>query len=511
MENNRFLIFIAIYLFTLPAFTNAYSVTTHQELHKNILKEYQHLAGDDIPSTLERAFIKGAVDEDKGARPVNHFYDSINNVGLKNNKRPKSIIWATNPYLQGRFGEWRLIKDKEAKLLEHESDYSWQRAVYEYVHGDKERAMESLGHIMHLLEDLTSVPHTRDDAHSGSWFDGHSYYEDYTVDKVPHVQLPNLKEVNDIKTTFKGLSTYTNTHYLSADTIFKKYLSPQKNNLIRKGDYLYDPIIGNKVLWSITLIDKNGNTTEEIKLQEPQVMQSYWDHLSYKAVESGVATMDLFFREVAKERLTNELAYMNKSYGEVKSIASTIKSYKGMRSLLGSSLSAVEAYELNENEWEGARRAAEMYGIDDFPPRPIGVKMPKLKPKVQAPPTLPVATEVFGPMPEAPSPAVVIEQTLEDPKPVTVVINQEQQLGAALIALEQLVRLVKPPQVEKGTDACAGIDLAILKYSTCLSPFEEGGYAYGGGGSGSGSASSSAPPVGDAPAGGPPGCAGCLF
>ncbi len=369
MENYRLLTFIVIALFAVPTFVSAYSVATHQELHKNILKEYRRLAGNDIQPVLERAFIKGAVDEDKGMRPVNHFYDPINNVGLKNNTRPKSILWATNPYLQGTFGEWRLAKDKDTRLLEHNNDYSWQRAVYEYVHGDKERAMESLGHNMHLLEDLTSVPHARDDAHSGSWFDGRSYYEDYTVDKVPSVELDGILYKDDIKEVFKDLSTYTNTHYLSKDTVFKKYHIPTL--LVKDGndDYAYNNDGAKLVLVEYKENKKGQRQLDKVILNDPQVMQSYWEHLSYRAVESGVALMSLFFREVERERQTGELAYMNKSYSEIKSIAASIKGFGAMKALLGSSLTAIDAYDLNEEEWEGARRAAELYGIE-FPKRP---------------------------------------------------------------------------------------------------------------------------------------------
>ncbi len=62
-------------------------------------------------------------------------------------------------------------------------------------------------------------------------------------------------------------------------------------------------------------------------------------------------------------------------------------------------------------------------------------------------------------------------------------------------------------------DKCAGIDLSILKYSTCIPPFEEGGFAFGGGGGGGGVSEVEAPSeciptpmngwCGDGPPGGP--------
>ncbi len=72
---------------------------------------------------------------------------------------------------------------------------------------------------------------------------------------------------------------------------------------------------------------------KSVKLNDSQVLQDYWDHLSYKAVESGVALLDLFFREVEKERKTGELAQLNMSYSEAKSEVGRFLNFaKGVKS-----------------------------------------------------------------------------------------------------------------------------------------------------------------------------------
>ena len=51
---------------------------------------------------------------------------------------------------------------------------------------------------------------------------------------------------------------------------------------------------------------------------------------------------------------------------------------------------------------------------------------------------------------------------------------------------------------------CAGVDLSIIKYSTCASPYDPGGFAFGGGGP-----AGPPPPGSGPPPGGPPG--GCCM
>jgi len=64
------------------------------------------------------------------------------------------------------------------------------------------------------------------------------------------------------------------------------------------------------------------------------------------------------------------------------------------------------------------------------------------------------------------------------------------ELASALAALQQLVELLK---VQK-PDKCAGIDLSIFKMSTCVNPFEIGGFAFGTGGAGGTAPAGAAPP-----------------
>ena len=92
---------------------------------------------------------QGAIDEDVPFRWVNHFYDPINNIGFKG-AYLKAGNWAQDPEMQ-----------KSYSL----GDYSWQRVIDDYQKGDKKRAFVGLGHIIHLISDMSVPAHTRNDVH----------------------------------------------------------------------------------------------------------------------------------------------------------------------------------------------------------------------------------------------------------------------------------------------------------------------------------------------------------
>ncbi len=514
MENYRFLKYIPLLVLMLwpYVFVDAYAVSTHKNLTKNILQEYQRISHTRFSNKEMQAIILGSEFEDALSRPINHFYDPVNNHGLDYSllNEPRSIDWATNPYIQGNFigiSYKKFFKNKETKLFEYNNDYTWQRAIYEYVHGDKERAMRSLGQVMHLLEDLTSVPHTRNDAHGGWGRGGTSVYEEYTAGKSSNVKLSKMLKLQSIDDIFNQTARYTNNNFLSVDTVFKIFDKPKSEaKKIDNNLYMINSI-GAKLVFVDGFKDKNKKIIVNDYVLDPQVMQSYWEHLSYKAVESGVALMDLFFREVEKERQTGELAYMNKSYSEVQSIANTMQGFKGVKALLGSSLTATEAYELNKDEWEGARRAARFYGID-FPPRPIGVKKPISKETER--------TLTQGQVGAAALAVIPTQESLElEPTPQPVLEPQTQQVAPSSPPIPESEPTVEPESVSTSTiestpDITSEPVIPIILELTPPiepeptpvvvtpppapnpSPFDPGGFAFGGGG-GSGSSTSPAP------------------
>ena len=166
-------------LLAIPFFVLSYDDrTTHpaltQEIIKFFNKNYPELKLNDEEAKL---IIQGSVDEDSGVRYLHHFYDPIYNRGLvmenEDLKNPELALiiggakskwqsskeWAGNSKLQS--GILGFASGIMGDYFSSKSDYSWDRAIYDYSWGDRKRGLESLGHILHLLEDMSVPDHTR--------------------------------------------------------------------------------------------------------------------------------------------------------------------------------------------------------------------------------------------------------------------------------------------------------------------------------------------------------------
>ncbi len=495
MENLRPLKYITLTLLVvlLPQATFAYHTNTHSQLTKQTIEAYNTLNSErELTAKDIKNITEGSVDEDDGKRPLRHFYDPINGQGLFG-VNMAAHKWAEDTLAQANYG-WNNLEENET-LFSDATDYSWDRAVYEYNYGDRDRAMQTLGHILHLVQDASVPAHVRNDDHLSKWGWGDiNLYEEYTTKREPSVTVTGIKDFNSLDDIYKDLAKFTNENFLSKDTIFEGYILPRRKGLrlersMLDGDTQY---FGVGDFGKLVLIDRikdwkvnNYVETYVIDDKEQEILANYYKILSNKAAEYGVATIDLFFREVEMEQKVASLKYMNKSQDDIDSIANAITGFGTVKSLLGSSLSAVDAYELNREDWEGARRTAAIYGIG-FPPRPEGesaIAKAESEPQELQKTKLP-----------KPSPIKQIERTIikgtesgvnEIITPAQQVQRQEpnyEQMGAALLAMEKLLKQLML-RFQK-SDKCAGIDLGIMKFSTCLDPYEEGGYAYGAGGAG---------------------------
>ena len=165
MENRKSLIFLTLVSFLLfPLFTFAYKPdTTHKGLTRDILKFYEYYYPSKFTEDEKISIEKGAVDEDSGVRALNHFYDPVYNKGIALTSKE----WAGNTQAQAVTSGSYLagLGNATRGYFSSATDYSWDRAIYEYAHGDKKRGLESLGNILHLIEDATVPDHTRDDPH----------------------------------------------------------------------------------------------------------------------------------------------------------------------------------------------------------------------------------------------------------------------------------------------------------------------------------------------------------
>jgi len=193
LENNsikmkKVVLFIFLFcsLVFLPNFVLAYNPeTTHAGLTEQAVELYNFKNNIKINSADKELIIQGSIDEDKPAlQSLNHFYDTRRNIGI--NGYRTALVWAT----QANNG----------------NDFTWEENIRKYAKGDRDGALIGLGHILHLIEDMTVPDHTRNDPHIADGligiYSGVSVYEKWAKEyKIP-------------------LIATTDSHYLDAEDEF---------------------------------------------------------------------------------------------------------------------------------------------------------------------------------------------------------------------------------------------------------------------------------------------------
>ncbi len=438
METRRVVV-LTLLVFTTPAGVNAYAVPTHRGLSEVTIKAYERLHGDAFSDAESALVIRGAGEEDAHPRYANHFYDPINGRGLSGwYGAPISFIthpskqWAQDTIAQAQF--MCLVKSKkddrgcflgyghgyEDKWFSSPMDFSWDRAVYEYVWGDKERGVESLGHVIHLIQDATVPAHVRNDDHTSG-----DTYEDYTArfieGNIPiptSVRPPTYSTIDD---AFERVASYTNINFVSDDTVSKEYPRPAIDTLTVQNGYARG--IDNLKIARVRKSFKNGQYKNELSVDE-DVVSDLWPHLSQKAVEAGAGVIDLFFRAAEEEKRTGRLKAMNISQKDKDRKETILKTFNVAKLLYGSSLTQSDVNELlNDSAGQAGAAAVALGGAQEVPPAPSP------SPQNQQPTSAEPVEQTFAPT-ESDAPQEVASALAEDD--VAEQVSQQTQVDAPL-------------------------------------------------------------------------------
>ncbi len=285
--------------------------------------------------------IKGSIDEDAWEFPprqVHHFYDPVYNKG-----------WAGNISSK----EWILSSDTQvvkasAKMLQADispfgglsnGDYSYDRALFDYAAGDRNRAMYAIGHIMHLLEDANAPEHSRDDTHiSFSHNTGSPYEKEMTKWNPSNFHIAQeLKDkgkrpilLSNIGEYFDVVAGYSNGYFFSQDTINNsKYSKPSttkaKSFVVNGKTRLF--LMGKDNSgeeFKLALLDaeviRNVLEIQDSTLIHPDIgsliLDDYWSRLSKHFVIHSAGALKLFLdqAETVKREYENNptLLYQSK-------------------------------------------------------------------------------------------------------------------------------------------------------------------------------------------------------
>ena len=325
MENRKYLSAI-LFLFAILFSTSVYAYPT--EVHKFITQEALKQYRDEISYNFndnETYFIaEGAVHEDTTPRWMNHFFDPIYKRGLSSDPVINPFMpigtwnsaqtWANSWNKQDRslYKGFQMFSNNvvftELSINKSESVYTWDKALYEWITGDKDKSLFILGHVLHLLQDMFVPDHTRNDAHPVS-----SPYEDYTRELLNRKEIyiqgtNNIPHHKTLEEYFISAALYSNKNFYSEDTIgiqsgyenpvpsaYEMYderiiLSRDKREGERKKVFLAikAPKYGTNVI-----ISREGVSTNDRK-----ILESYWNELSPRALAYTAGAINFFFSEI---------------------------------------------------------------------------------------------------------------------------------------------------------------------------------------------------------------------
>ena len=332
----------------------AYDVPIHAYLTNEVFSFYNDNFPDNkISDELRDYLIDGSRREDDFPRWMNHFYDPVHNRGLSYDPAidplttvgtwQKSKDWAQDSKNQNKLtykapatiaSVLTAIQERKISVISTETNFTWQEAIRYWVNNEKEKAMFTLGHVIHLIQDSAVPDHTRNDAHPpGDSSPYENWTERFTLSNPDNNLSGRLQDKNpvlfgDLESYFDELAKYSNNNFYSKDTIGIQsgYNLPQPDYFKIEGDYEYGIKIDNnqgdyKIFLSekpslfSTILSNKGNIVIFLNKEGgDKVLTDYWLRLSTKAVQYGAGVIDLFFQEVEKAKNNPEFIKEQKSF-----------------------------------------------------------------------------------------------------------------------------------------------------------------------------------------------------
>ncbi|NCN53161.1 hypothetical protein GW950_01715, partial [Candidatus Wolfebacteria bacterium] len=338
MENRKFVIpflILALISTVLPSSVFAYEINTHAYLTDEVINFYNRNYENNISDELKDYLIDGSRKEDDNPRWMNHFYDPVKERGLSQDSSidpmyrlgnwQMSKEWANDDKNQNKLtykvpttiaSILTTFQEKKISELTTETDFTWDKAIRYWTRGEKEKAMFILGHILHLIEDVSVPDHTRNDPHAnGSPYE--EWASQFTLENTDlnlynETLVNNPVYLNNLEDYFNELAKYSNNNFYSKDTIGIQsgYNFPEPIDFELINGYYYG-ISKDKYGSRYYLVyqkSRKGNFIStnnlDLDIDDELVIKDYWNRLSIKAVQYGAGVVDLFFKEV--ERAEND-------------------------------------------------------------------------------------------------------------------------------------------------------------------------------------------------------------
>lgn len=313
------LFLISGFLWLTPNALTYSDTTTHPDLTREIITFYELSTGKKFTDEQKNWVISGSIEEDKSPRWLNHFYDPVFERGLQAESVGISGYLAKN---WAQFSSYQTISPSNIGNLwsgkgpvisgSWWGDFSYEAAIKDYSKNKEKESYVALGHILHLIEDMTVPEHTRNDLHPGGSENLISFYENWTKDNSNGLTQDLGKKIynqgrkpiiySELESYFNNLAIYTNTHFFSPRTI-KSDIYQKPKIVFEDGTFAYGED-KDGMLFDLAIIETYSPITKKYtyNLKDTQVLQEYWLRLSRQAVVNGAGVIQLFLSQAEKAR-----------------------------------------------------------------------------------------------------------------------------------------------------------------------------------------------------------------
>ncbi len=345
--------------------------STHPLLSEMSMDLYERETGMELTQEQRRAIVHGTIFEDSPQadyiRAYNHFTDFTSNEGILGFL--PSLQWSQNEEAQsGRVplenfrhsGKlWpNLLYAHYQKVLEDyngnypEGNHTWQKAV-------REKNFESLGHLLHLIQDGSVPAHVRNDphpaglcllagkvnsalacssddivryfSHFGLNADSYEVWAADTTFRIADLHPQEIPSYDNYESILADMVSFTGNNFVSDNTtwdrtgLFETYAYPAKKDLVSRRE-------GLRTYYYKTVHD--GRQEQEIPIArrgffvdyylDNRVLTEMWKIQGTRAVELGAAAIKLFLEgtqpgceEVERFCSGDMLVQMRNSCGQV--------------------------------------------------------------------------------------------------------------------------------------------------------------------------------------------------
>jgi endonuclease YncB( thermonuclease family) len=285
----KFLLSSFILIFIFLACVSAYdNLIIHPSLTEAAIKVFENNNDRKLSEDEKKWIIQGSIAEDTDPRYKNHYYDPLTGKGLDDYE-----------YFAG--GYWRFTGMPAKEWAFNQSsvsgDYSVGKTLENYRNGNKKRAYQGIGHILHLIQDMAVPAHTLNDSHAQG-----DPYESW-AEKNGKINLSKAEfvPVYDIGSVFDQLGGFTSKNFFSIDRInldkFKNYKTIEDNFLGIKKKYIVNNV--DNIDYKIISYDDSGLLII-FDIDDFKVHMDYWNILHPKAIGYSAGVLDYFIKEFEK-------------------------------------------------------------------------------------------------------------------------------------------------------------------------------------------------------------------